>query len=95
MLTESEEGGAIKQSEHELIQNVFEFDDRVVKSILVPRTKISALDIETEPNEILDRVIEEGYSRLPVYRDSLDNIIGVRFSERFAQTFQARSSYET
>lgn len=81
LLTESEEGGAIKQSEHDLIQNVFEFDDRVVKSILVPRTKISAIDLETEPKEILDRVIEEGYSRMPVYRDSLDNIIGVIFTK--------------
>lgn len=79
ILTESEEGGAIKQSEHELIQNVFEFDDRVVKSILVPRTKISALDVDEEPKAILDRVIEEGYSRMPVYRDSMDNIIGIIF----------------
>lgn len=79
LLTESEEGGAIKQSEHELIQNVFEFDDRVVKSILVPRTKISAIDIESEPKEILDRMIDEGYSRMPVYKDSLDNVIGVIF----------------
>jgi CBS domain containing-hemolysin-like protein len=81
ILTESEEGGAIKQSEHDLIQNVFEFDDRVVKSILVPRTKISAIDLETEPKEILDRVIEEGYSRMPVYRDSLDNIVGIIFTK--------------
>ncbi len=79
LLTESEEGGAIKQSEHELIQNVFEFDDRVVKSILVPRTKISAIDIESEPKEILDRMIDEGYSRMPVYKDSLDNVIGIIF----------------
>lgn len=79
LLTESEEGGAIKQSEHELIQNVFEFDDRVVKSILVPRTKISAIDIESEPKEILNRMIDEGYSRMPVYKDSLDNIIGIIF----------------
>lgn len=79
ILTESEEGGAIKQSEHDLIQNVFEFDDRVVKSILVPRTKISAIDLDEEPKAILDRLIEEGYSRMPVYRDSLDNIIGIIF----------------
>lgn len=81
ILTESEEGGAIKQSEHELIQNVFEFDDRAVKSILVPRTKISALDIDSEPSEILGRVIEESYSRMPVYRDSMDNIIGIIFTK--------------
>lgn len=81
ILTESEEGGAIKQSEHDLIQNVFEFDDRVVKSILVPRTKITAVDIDNEPREILDQVIEEGYSRFPVFRDSTDNIIGVLFTK--------------
>jgi CBS domain containing-hemolysin-like protein len=81
LLTESEEGGAIKQSEHELIQNVFEFDDRAVRSILVPRTKISAIDIDLEPQEILDKVIEEGYSRMPVFKDSLDNITGVIFTK--------------
>jgi CBS domain containing-hemolysin-like protein len=81
ILTESEEGGAIKQSEHELIQNVFEFDDRTVKSILIPRVKISALDLDLLPNEMLDKVIEEGYSRMPVYKDSLDNIIGIIYSK--------------
>ncbi|HTL81984.1 MAG TPA: hemolysin family protein [Bacteroidia bacterium] len=81
LLTESEEGGAIKQSEHELIQNVFEFDDRNVKSILIPRVKISAIDLDLEPNEILDKVIDEGYSRMPVFHDSLDNIIGIIYSK--------------
>lgn len=77
LLTESEEGGAIKPSEHELIQNVFEFDDRIVKQIMVPRTKISAIDLELTDKEIIDIVLEEGYSRMPVYEDSLDNIIGI------------------
>jgi len=81
LLTESEEGGAIKQSEHELIQNVFEFDDRAVKSILVPRNKISAIDIELGTDEILNKMIEEGYSRMPVYKDSLDNITGVIYAK--------------
>jgi CBS domain containing-hemolysin-like protein len=77
LLTESEEGGAIRQSEHELIQNVFEFDDRVVRQILVPRTKISAVDIDSTNDEILNTVIDDQYSRFPVYKDSLDNIIGI------------------
>src|ERR1700741_2022389 len=46
ILTESEEGGAIKPSEHELIQNVFDFDDRLVKQIMVNQRKVSALDVE-------------------------------------------------
>jgi len=81
LLTESEEGGAIKQSEHELIQNVFEFDDRIVRNIMVPRTVISALDVDLSPQQMLGKVIDEGYSRMPVYRDSLDNVIGVLYTK--------------
>jgi CBS domain containing-hemolysin-like protein len=77
LLTESEEGGAIKQSEHELIQNVFEFDDRVVRQILVPRVKVSAIDIDEVNEKILNQVIDDQYSRFPVYSDTLDNIIGI------------------
>jgi CBS domain containing-hemolysin-like protein len=77
LLTESEEGGAIRQSEHDLIQNVFEFDDRIVRQILVPRTKISAIDIDATNDEILNRVIDDQYSRFPVYKDNIDNIIGI------------------
>jgi CBS domain containing-hemolysin-like protein len=77
LLTESEEGGAIKQSEHELIQNVFEFDDRVVRQILVPRMKVSAINLDWDNDVILNKVIEEQFSRFPVYKETLDNIIGI------------------
>lgn len=77
LLSESEEGGAIRQSEHDLIQNVFEFDDRVVRQILVPRTKVSAIDIESSNDEILNKVIDEQFSRFPVFKDNIDNIIGI------------------
>jgi CBS domain containing-hemolysin-like protein len=77
LLTESEEGGAIQQSEHELIQNVFEFDDRVVRQILVPRGKVSGIDVESDNETILNKIIEDQYSRYPVFKDSLDNIIGI------------------
>jgi len=65
ILTESEEGGAIKPSENELIQNVFDFDDRIVKQIMVPQNRMVALDVEQGRDEITRRVIEEGFSRLP------------------------------
>lgn len=81
LLTESEEGGAIKPSEHELIQNVFEFDDRVVRQILIPRNKVSAIDVESTREEVVQKVIEEGYSRMPVYQDSMDNVIGVIYTK--------------
>ena len=81
ILTESEEGGAIKPSENELIQNVFDFDDRLVKQIMVPQNRVSALDVEMGRNEMIKRVIDEGYSRLPVYLGDIDNVIGVVHSK--------------
>lgn len=81
ILTESEEGGAIKPSENELIQNVFDFDDRVVKQIMVPKNRISALNVELSRQEMTQRVIDEGFSRLPVYFGDADNVIGIVHSK--------------
>ena len=81
ILTESEEGGAIKPSENELIQNVFDFDDRLVKQIMVPQNRVIALDVELGRNEMIKQVIDEGYSRLPVYLGDIDNVIGIVHSK--------------
>ena len=81
ILTESEEGGAIKPSENELIQNVFDFDDRIVKQIMVPQNRVVALDVELGRNEIIKRIIEEGFSRFPVYLGDIDNVIGIVHSK--------------
>ena len=81
ILTESEEGGAINQSEHELIQNVFDFDDRIVKQIMVNTNMVSAIDIETGREEVIRKIIEEGYSRLPVFLGDIDNVIGIVHSK--------------
>ncbi|MEO6304148.1 MAG: hemolysin family protein [Bacteroidia bacterium] len=81
ILTESEEGGAIKPSENELIQNVFDFDDRIVKQIMVPQNRVVALDVELGRSEITKRVIEEGFSRIPIYLGDIDNVIGIVHSK--------------
>lgn len=81
ILTESEEGGAIKPSENELIQNVFDFDDRIVRQIMVPQNRVVALDVELGRNEMIKKVIDEGYSRLPVYLGDIDNVIGIVHSK--------------
>jgi CBS domain containing-hemolysin-like protein len=77
LLEQGKETGAIDSNEHELIQNVFEFNERVVKNIMVPRTKISGVDITTEKDELLEILITEGYSRIPVYDDVIDKIVGI------------------
>jgi CBS domain containing-hemolysin-like protein len=77
LLEQGKETGALDSNEHELIKNVFDFNERVVKNIMVPRTKISGIDIETPKAELLELLITEGYSRMPVYQDTVDKIIGV------------------
>ncbi|GAA4924759.1 hemolysin family protein [Mucilaginibacter defluvii] len=77
LLEQGKESGALDSNEHELIQNVFEFNERVVKNIMVPRTKISGIDIETDRQELLETLIEEGYSRMPVYEEVIDKIVGI------------------
>lgn len=76
IIAESAEGGAIEASERELIQNVFDFDNRFVWQILRPRNHIAAIEVDTRIDAAIEYSIQEGYSRFPVYRDSIDNIIG-------------------
>jgi CBS domain containing-hemolysin-like protein len=77
LLEQGKESGALDSNEHELIKNVFDFNERVVKNIMVPRTKISGIDITTTREELIETLITEGYSRLPVYDDTIDKIVGI------------------
>ncbi|MCJ8210757.1 hemolysin family protein [Mucilaginibacter sp. RS28] len=77
ILEQGKESGAIDKNEHELIKNVFDFNERVVKNIMVPRTKISGIEIDDTIDELMDTLITEGYSRMPVYEESIDKIIGI------------------
>ncbi|MBS1528865.1 MAG: HlyC/CorC family transporter [Bacteroidetes bacterium] len=77
LLEQGKETGAIDSSEHELIQNVFDFNERVVKNIMVPRTKISGVEIDTPSSELVETLISEGYSRMPVYEETIDKIVGI------------------
>jgi putative hemolysin len=64
------------RSTSELIQAVLEFRDKVARDVMVPRTEVVAVDIETPVKDILRLLAEEGHSRLPVYRESLDHVVG-------------------
>ncbi|WP_033564906.1 hemolysin family protein [Sphingobacterium sp. SYP-B4668] len=77
LLDKGKESGALDISEHELIKNVFDFNERIVKNIMVPRTKIVAIDKDATADEFINTVMEEGYSRIPIYDDNIDQIIGI------------------
>ncbi len=69
--------GVLDEVKEELLNSVLEFADRVVKEVMVPRTRMAAIDRDAPPEEILRIVTENPYSRMPVYRDSIDNVLGV------------------
>ncbi len=77
MLHESQESGVIKKYEHEIMENVFEFADIAVGQVMMPRTKIFAIDIDAPVAENIKLIIDSGYSRIPMYKDSIDNIVGI------------------
>lgn len=81
MLEEGARTGVIDKTENELIENIFDFRERTAREIMIPRTKIVAIDIELPPAQVADRVVQEGYTRLPVYQGTIDNIIGVIYSK--------------
>ena len=74
---EAEESGALKEDESELVRSALEFDDLKVEDILVPRVNVVAADVESTMEEICELFKKTGYSRLPVYKDTIDNLIGV------------------
>lgn len=72
-----EEEGVIEEEEKKMIHSIFEFTDTTVKEIMIPRTTVFALEAGKTLNEVWESIISTGYSRIPVYDERIDNIIGV------------------
>src|SRR4030095_5403447 len=81
LLSEGRKSGALDQTEHALIEKIFEFNDKMAKDIMVPRNHMVALNINDSREKIFQVVTEEGFSRLPVYKDTIDNIIGIIYTK--------------
>lgn len=79
MVDAGEEKGAIEESEKEMINNVFEFDDIVAADVMTHRTDFIAVEINDSIAEVIETTLKEGYSRIPVYEDELDNIRGILY----------------
>ena len=77
MVEEAETEGGIDEGQSELIQNAIEFNDLEAWDVLTPRVDIKAVEIDEDEEEVAKLFLETGFSRLPVYEDDLDNIIGV------------------
>jgi putative hemolysin len=77
LVKEGRQQGVLDQTEMEIIHSVFEFNDMPVRKVMVPRPKVFALDADTPPSEVGGLIVESGFSRIPAYEGSLDNLAGV------------------
>ena len=93
MVDVGEEKGTIETGEKEMINNIFEFNDRVVSEIMIPRTQVYALDMELTINEAIDMLNEDTrYSRIPIYDENIDNIRGIVYVKDMLLTQKNRST---
>ena len=92
MVSEAENDGELTDRESELIRSAIEFDDVEVEEILTPRVDVVAVEDNTSLDEVAQTFAESGYSRPPVYHDTIDNIIGVVHEKDF---YLARLKKET
>ena len=76
-------GDEIEEEEHEMISGILHLDEAVAREIMVPRTDIRAVSVEAPISEVVDLARQMGHSRIPVYRDSIDTIIGVVYAKDF------------
>ncbi len=77
MVDVGRESGAIHAAEKEMIENIFDFNDKEVSEVMTHRTNIVALDVDSSFDEVLEVAISEKYTRIPVYEESIDNIVGI------------------
>ena len=87
LVEEAQEDGTLREEETELIRSVIEFDDLEVGDILVPRVNIVAVDINSSMDEIRKVFEKEGYSRIPVYKDTIDTIVGTIHEKDFFNAY--------
>jgi putative hemolysin len=90
LVKEGREQGVLGQTEVDLIHSVFEFNETPVKKVMVPRPKVVALDAATPPGEVERMIVESGFSRIPVYEGSVDNIVGLVYVKDVLRQLERR-----
>jgi CBS domain containing-hemolysin-like protein len=88
MIQMGREAGVLAEEELRMLHRIFEFSDSLVREVMVPRARIAGIDLAAKPAELLDVLIEEGHARIPVYRGSLDDVVGVIYARDVLATMR-------
>ena len=81
MAEAASEEDAIEEEEKELIHSIFEFGDTFVREVMVPRPDVILAPITASVSDVLDLVLKHGYSRIPVYKETIDDIVGIAYAK--------------
>ena len=81
LVNAGQEEGFLDENETEMINSIFEFDETIVRELMVPRIDMIAIDIDESVNTVIDLIIEAGHSRIPAYEGSIDNIVGILYAK--------------
>jgi Hemolysins and related proteins containing CBS domains len=79
MIDVGEEDGTIDDIEREMLHNIFEFDDRTAGDVMTHRTELVAIGIDSTIEDVIENAVQSGHSRIPVYKNGLDNIVGMLY----------------
>lgn len=90
LVKQSADSGEIEEENYEIIKNAFDFTDHNAKQIMITRQNIAFIDIEDDKEEIISQIVENGYSRIPVYEGSIDNIIGIFYTKEIIREYIKR-----
>src|SRR3954465_1486932 len=94
LVSQSTQHGEIEQQEQEMLYKVFDFADKEAKDVMVPRPEVVALSIDLPPEQCLEAVMDSPYTRYPVYRESLDNVVGILHVRDLFRALRDRGMHE-
>jgi putative hemolysin len=84
------DAGVLEDGEHKMLHGVISLGDMQVREVMVSRTQMDCIDADDDMDHIIDHIIQAGYSRLPVYRENLDNIVGIIYAKDIISILQNR-----
>ena len=90
----SEQNGIIEQEERQMIHSIIQLGETLTREIMVPRIDVVALDVRAPLSEAMDKLVETGFSRLPVYEETVDNIIGLLYAKDLISLWRAGKDHE-
>jgi len=95
LLDTGEKEGVLEQDERQMIFSIFQFGDTLAREIMVPRIDMFALEVNTPINKAAEAVLQSGYSRVPVYEEKIDNILGLLYTKDMLKVWLEDNQYDS